>query len=86
MRSTPCQQAVALSIPRARLDRRAGPGCVRPGAAGALLLARGERVPLVLMVRDGTGRVQEIAVQAEVRLRSALEDERRSHASAHAAH
>jgi len=43
-------------------------------------------VPLVLMVRDGTGRVQEIAVQAEVRLRSALEDERRSHASAHAAH
>ena len=49
-------------------------------------LARGERVPLVLVVRDAAGRAQENPVQAEVRLRSALEDERRSHGGAHAAH
>jgi len=49
-------------------------------------LARGERVPLVLVVHDAAGRTQDIAVQAEVRLRSAIEDERRSHGGAHAPH
>jgi len=64
--------------------RAAGPHLVIGPLRAAL--ARGERVPLVLVVRDAAGRAQEIAVQAEVRLRSALDDERRSHGGAHAPH
>ena len=64
--------------------RAAGPHLVIGPVRTALL--RGERVPLVLVVRDAVGRTQDIAVQAEVRLRSVVEDERRSHGGAHAPH
>ena len=39
----------------------------------------GERVKMTLMVRDNTGAVSEIAVDAEVRTRSPIDDERRAH-------
>ena len=42
-------------------------------------LALGERVPLSIVLRDATGRVQEVPVSAEVRRRSAIEDEKRAH-------
>jgi copper(I)-binding protein len=45
-------------------------------------LRLGSAVPLVFVVRNAQGQAQEIPVQAEVRLRSALEDERRAHGGA----
>ena len=42
-------------------------------------LARSERVPVTLRLRDADGDVQEIEVSAEVRLRSPIDDERRAH-------
>jgi copper(I)-binding protein len=39
----------------------------------------GDRVKIILVVRDDDGTVHEIAVNAEVRLRSPIADERRSH-------
>jgi copper(I)-binding protein len=47
-------------------------------------LALGERVTLTLTLRDAQGRVREIPVDAEVRHRSAIEDERREHHGQHA--
>ncbi len=38
-----------------------------------------ERVKMILTVRDDTGAVSEIAVDAEVRTRSPIDDERRAH-------
>ena len=72
------QAATALTM------RAAGPHLVIGPLRAALV--RGERVPLVLVVRDADGRAQELAVRAEVRLRSTVEDERRSHGGAHAPH
>jgi len=40
----------------------------------------GERVPLTLVLRDAAGRRSELAVSAEVRIRSPQDDERRPHA------
>ena len=42
-------------------------------------LAPGERVPLTLVLRDAAGALREIDVDAEVRLRSPIDDERRAH-------
>ncbi|HSV19841.1 MAG TPA: copper chaperone PCu(A)C [Casimicrobiaceae bacterium] len=42
-------------------------------------LARSERVPITLRLRDADGDVHEIEVDAEVRLRSPIDDERRAH-------
>jgi copper(I)-binding protein len=39
----------------------------------------GDRVKITLTVRDKDGAVQEIAVNAEVRVRSPIDDERRAH-------
>lgn len=46
-------------------------------------LALGDRVALTLVLRDADGRTQELPVDAEVRHRSALDDERRTHAREH---
>ena len=54
-----------------------GPHLLLRGLARSL--ARGERVPLTLVLRDAAGAVQEIDVSAEVRLRSPIDDERRAH-------
>ena len=48
-------------------------------------LVRGQRVGLTLMLRDASGATREIDVNAEVRLRSPIDDERRAHGE-HAAH
>jgi copper(I)-binding protein len=42
-------------------------------------LATGERVPLVLTIEGADGSRQEIPVNAEVRVRSPIDDERRAH-------
>lgn len=42
-------------------------------------LKLGDRVALTLTIRDATGARQDIPVDAEVRLRAPLEDERRAH-------
>src|SRR5204863_8055147 len=39
----------------------------------------GDRVKIILVVRDHDGSLNEIAVNAEVRLRSPIDDERRAH-------
>jgi hypothetical protein len=39
----------------------------------------GDRVSIILTVRDGDGTVHEIPVNAEVRIRSPIDDERRAH-------
>jgi copper(I)-binding protein len=46
-------------------------------------LARGDRVPLTIVLRDEAGATRDIDVDAEVRLRSPVDDERREHAHAH---
>jgi periplasmic copper chaperone A len=43
-------------------------------------LVRADRVPVTLRLRDADGQVREIDVDAEVRLRSPIDDERRAHA------
>jgi copper(I)-binding protein len=55
-----------------------GPHLAIRGLAKAL--ARGERVSLTLVLRDAAGATRDIAVDAEVRLRSPIDDERRAHA------
>lgn len=42
-------------------------------------LGPGERVPLTLVLRDAAGALREIDVDAEVRMRSPIDDERRAH-------
>jgi copper(I)-binding protein len=42
-------------------------------------LTSGQRVPLVLVLRDDAGVTREIEVNAEVRLRAPIDDERRAH-------
>ena len=46
-------------------------------------LKRGDRVALTLTIRHESGVLQDIPVNAEVRLRSPLDDERRAHRHAH---
>ena len=46
-------------------------------------LQPGDRVPMTLRIDLDDGSRQEIAVDAEVRLRSPIDDERRAHAHAH---
>jgi len=72
------ERVVAIALPPGRtvVMSAAGPHLqLRPQQA----LHVGDRVPLTLVIRDATGRRQEIAMQAEVRVRSALDDERRAH-------
>jgi hypothetical protein len=47
-------------------------------------LALGARVPLTLVLRDAAGATRDVDVDAEVRLRSPIDDERRAHGHAHA--
>ena len=49
-------------------------------------LQPGDRVPMTLRVDLDDGSHQEIAVDAEVRLRSPIDDERRAHSHAHSPH
>jgi copper(I)-binding protein len=46
-------------------------------------LKRGDRVALTLTIRHESGVMQDIPVNAEVRLRSPIDDERRAHAHKH---
>lgn len=46
-------------------------------------LAVGARVPLTLVLRDASGATRDIAVDAEVRLRAPIDDERLEHRHAH---
>jgi len=46
-------------------------------------LTPGDRVDLTLTIEDNNGSRQEIAVNAEVRMRSPIDDERRAHAHSH---
>ena len=56
------------------------PGGLRLGLSGlARPLKLGDRVPLVLSVEAADGARQEIPVNAEVRRRSPIDDERRAH-------
>lgn len=64
----------AIELPAATLVRLE-PGAARVRLAGLPRpLARGGHVPLMLTVRDGTGAIQEIPVEAEVRLHSPSHD------------
>jgi copper(I)-binding protein len=49
----------------------------------AMPLKPGDRVPLTLTIRHDSGTLQDIPVDAEVRLHSPLDDERRAHQHAH---
>jgi periplasmic copper chaperone A len=49
-------------------------------------LAPGDRVDLTLTVEDNNGSRQEIAVNAEVRMHSPIDDERRAHTHTHPPH
>ena len=49
----------------------------------AMTLKPGARVPLTLTIRHDSGTLQDIPVDAEVRLHSPLDDERRAHQHAH---
>jgi periplasmic copper chaperone A len=69
----------ALPLPAGAAVKFA-PGEVRLGLVGlARPLKVSERVPIVLVVEARDGTRQEIPVNAEVRLRSPVEDERRAH-------
>ncbi len=60
------------------------PGEVRLVLRGlAHPFAIGERVPIVLTIEGAEGSRQEIPVDAEVRLRSPIDDEKRAHQHAH---
>jgi copper(I)-binding protein len=60
------------------------PGGYRLALTGvAAPLKRGDRVPLTLTIRHASGTLQDIPVDAEVRLHSPLDDERRAHQHAH---
>jgi hypothetical protein len=60
------------------------PGEVRLVLRGlAHPLAVGERVPIVLTIEGADGSRQEIPVNAEVRLRSPIDDEKRAHQHTH---
>jgi copper(I)-binding protein len=57
------------------------PGGIRLGLlrlTGTLKL--GDRIPLTLIIRQADGRRREIPINAEVRRRSPIDDERRAHA------
>jgi hypothetical protein len=69
------------------IDLAAGePLAMSPGGAHLVIrklsrrLALGDRVTLTLTLRDAQGKSQEVPVDAEVRHRSPLDDERRAHA------
>lgn len=49
-------------------------------------LQPGDRVPMTLRIDLDDGSHQDIAVDAEVRLRSPIDDERRAHSHAHSPH
>src|SRR5437868_4466623 len=66
---------IALEPGRPLAMTQAGPHLALRGVARALKL--GDRVPLTLTLRDADGRTQDVEVSAEVRNRSAYEDERR---------
>jgi len=80
---------VALMRGKARVDAIAvqagvpiemsahGPHLLLRGLTRAL--AVGQRVPLTLMLQDASGTTRQIDVDAEVRLRSPIDDERRAH-------
>jgi copper(I)-binding protein len=60
------------------------PGGYRLALTGlAAPLKRGDRVPLTLTIRHDSGTLQDIPVNAEVRLHSPLDDERRAHQHTH---
>jgi copper(I)-binding protein len=46
-------------------------------------LKLGDRVPLTLTIEDADGSLQDVSVNAEVRLRSPIDDEMRAHKHAH---
>jgi copper(I)-binding protein len=68
-----------LALP-AKSEVALAPGHDRLALAGLTrTLKIGDRVNITLVVRDDKGTVQEIAVNAEVRHRSPVDDERRAH-------
>ena len=80
---------VALMRGKARVDEIAvpagvpvemsaqGPHLVLRGLTRAL--AVGQRVPLTVELRDATGATRKVDIDAEVRLRSPIDDERHAH-------
>jgi copper(I)-binding protein len=74
--------SIALSLPAGATIALA-PGKLRLtlGKLGSTLRV-GDRVPLILVVRQATGVTQEIDVDAEVRLHSPTDDHLRPHAHA----
>jgi copper(I)-binding protein len=69
----------ALALP-ARSEVALAPGHDRLALTGLRrTLKIGDRVKITLTVRDDNGAVSEVEVNAEVRLRSPIDDERRAH-------
>jgi len=81
MRDKAVVDGIALTPGAALAMTAQGPHLAIRGLARSL--AQGERVPLTLVLRDGAGATRDIAVDAEVRLRSPIDDERRAHAHDH---
>jgi copper(I)-binding protein len=70
---------VVLALP-ARAEVALAPGHDHLSLSGIKrTLKLGERVKMTLIVRDASGALSEIAVDAEVRTRSPIDDERRAH-------
>ncbi len=60
------------------------PGAYRLALSGITApLKRGDRVSLTLTIRHESGALQDIPINAEVRLRSPIDDERRAHRHRH---
>jgi copper(I)-binding protein len=76
-------EARELALP-AHVTVSLAPRTYRLALSGiAAPLKRGDHVSLTLTIRHESGALQDIPVNAEVRLRSALDDERRAHRHAH---
>jgi copper(I)-binding protein len=76
---SPRGAAVALALP-AGSEVRLKPGRDRIALSGLTrTLKIGDRVTIILTVRDNDGAVRDVDVNAEVRNRSPVDDERRAH-------
>jgi copper(I)-binding protein len=79
LRSTHSTAAAGLVLP-AKSEIALAPGHDHLTLTGLTqTLKIGDRVKITLVVRDDNGTVQEITINAEVRFRSPIDDERRAH-------
>jgi copper(I)-binding protein len=79
LRSARGAAAAGLALP-AKTEVALAPGHVHLTLAGLTrTLKIGDRVKITLVVRDDKGTLHEVAVDAEVRHRSPVDDERRAH-------